>query len=81
MPTSAGWRAARVGRVPQARTRADDLPPLTIPFAVLCGGSHPLLGWIMGHTRVRVESGVTLIGPCPSGYFGITLMGLCPRGI
>ena len=94
VPTSAGWREARVGRVPQARTRAVDLPPLTIPFVVLCSGSHPALGWIMGHTLVRAEKWVTLTGLCPCGdcwghthravpswsFVGVTLIGRSPRG-
>ena len=51
-----GSWAARVGWVLQARTRADDRSPLTVP-CVLCVQwvTPPCWGWIMGHTLVRVD--------------------------
>ena len=64
-----GSWAARVRRVLQARTRADDRSPLTVP-CVLCVQwvTPPCWGWIMGHTLVRVDWWITLTGRSPSGF-------------
>ena len=59
----AGGKLGLGGFRRRARVQLTSLPLLSL----LCSGSHPALGWIMGHTLVRAEKWVTLTGLCPSG--------------